>query len=154
MYLDKLVLLILLMMTFYYIYNKNNLRIFILCTFLIIYSIINHNRLFMETAQMAIGDSLPKLNKDARATIMLAFEDLGGLPRLVAWANDSSSPQNLSTFYTQIWAKIIPKEIAAKIDTNQKLNITWDCESETIADYTIEDGISVNDLIESAEDDD
>lgn len=102
---------------------------------------------------MAIGDSLPKLNKDARATILLAFEDLGGLPRLVQWANDANSPQNLSTFYTQIWAKIIPKEIAAKIDTNQKLNITWDCDTEAITDYTTEDGISVNDLIEASEDD-
>ncbi|MBV5327091.1 MAG: hypothetical protein JZU65_05550 [Chlorobium sp.] len=103
---------------------------------------------------MAIGDSLPKLNKDARATILLAFEDLGGLPRLVQWANDANSPQNLSTFYTQIWAKIIPKEIAAKIDTNQKLNITWDCESQSIEDYTTEDGTSIGSIIEDAIEDD
>jgi hypothetical protein len=45
--------------------------------------------------------------------IQLAFEDLGGLPRLVEWANN---PQNIGTFYTQIWGKIIPKDIKAEVD--------------------------------------
>ena len=62
---------------------------------------------------MAAGDSPGKLTKDAKAMIQLAFEDLGGLPRLVEWANN---PTNLGQFYTQIWSKIIPKDIKAEMD--------------------------------------
>jgi hypothetical protein len=51
------------------------------------------------------------LKNDAKAAIQLAFEDLGGQQRLVQWAN--SAPANLSAFYTQIWPKIIPKDIKA-----------------------------------------
>ena len=96
---------------------------------------------------MAVGDGLSKLNTDARATIMLAFEDLGGLPRLVAWANDPNNPSNLSTFYTQIWAKIIPKEVQAKIDSNQRMNIVWDDDGQVIEDYVTDDGFSVTDIV-------
>lgn len=62
---------------------------------------------------MPLGDTPAKLTKDARAIIQLAFEDIGGKERLVQWAN--ASPQNLSAFYTQIWSKIIPKEVKAKV---------------------------------------
>lgn len=62
---------------------------------------------------MPIGDTPGKLTKDAKAAIQLAFEDLGGLERLVEWANN---PANLGTFYTQIWSKIIPKDVKAEID--------------------------------------
>ena len=60
---------------------------------------------------MAVGDTPAKLTKDAKAAIQIAFENLGGLDRLVDWANQ---PQNLGTFYTQIWSRIIPKELNAK----------------------------------------
>jgi len=62
---------------------------------------------------MPPGDTPAKLTRDAKAMIQLAFEDLGGLPRLVEWAN---SPQNIGTFYTQIWSKIIPKDVKAEVD--------------------------------------
>lgn len=61
---------------------------------------------------MAMGDSPAKLTRDAKAAIQLAFEDLGGLERLVGWAN---APGNLGAFYTQIWAKIIPKDVKAEV---------------------------------------
>ena len=48
------------------------------------------------------------LTKDAKAAIQFAFEDLGGVKRLVEWANN---PANLGQFYTQIWSKIIPKDV-------------------------------------------
>lgn len=63
---------------------------------------------------MPIGDSPTKLTKDAKAMVQLAFEDLGGLPRLVEWAN--SSPVNLGDFYKTIWSKIIPKDVKADVD--------------------------------------
>ena len=69
---------------------------------------------------MPVGDTLPKLNKDAKAMIHLAFEDLGGLPRLVEWANN---PANIGTFYTQIWSKIIPKDIKAEVDQSITIEV-------------------------------
>jgi hypothetical protein len=58
------------------------------------------------------GDGVKALTRDAKAMIQLAFQDLGGLPRLVEWANQ---PQNISQFYTQLWAKIIPKDIKSEV---------------------------------------
>lgn len=69
---------------------------------------------------MATGDTPAKLTRDAKAMIHLAFEDLGGLPRLVEWANN---PQNIGTFYTQIWSKIIPKDIKAEVDTSITIEV-------------------------------
>lgn len=69
---------------------------------------------------MAVGDSPAKLTKDAKAMIQLAFEDLGGLPRLVEWANN---PANLGTFYTQIWKSIIPKDIKAEVDQSITIEV-------------------------------
>ena len=69
---------------------------------------------------MPVGDSPGKLTKDAKAMIQLAFEDLGGLPRLVEWAND---PRNLGIFYTQIWGKIIPRDIKAEVDSNITIEV-------------------------------
>lgn len=69
---------------------------------------------------MAVGDTTAKLTRDAKAMIQLAFEDLGGLPRLVEWAND---PRNLGVFYTQIWGKIIPRDIKAEVDTSITIEV-------------------------------
>ena len=61
---------------------------------------------------MPIGDTPAKLTKDSKACIQLAFEELGGVERLVEWAN---IPGNLGTFYTQIWTKIVPKAVDASL---------------------------------------
>lgn len=62
---------------------------------------------------MPVGDSPGKLCKDAKAIIQIAFENLGGLPRLIEWAN--ASPQNLTQFYTSIWPRIVPKDIKSEV---------------------------------------
>jgi len=69
---------------------------------------------------MPPGDKPAKLTQDAKAMIQLAFEDLGGLPRLVEWANN---PTNLGTFYTQLWSKIIPKDIKAEVDQSITIEV-------------------------------
>lgn len=69
---------------------------------------------------MPPGDKPSKLTQDAKAMIQLAFEDLGGLPRLVEWANN---PANLGTFYTQLWSKIIPKDIKAEVDQSITIEV-------------------------------
>lgn len=77
------------------------------------------------------GASPTQLTRDAKAMIQLAFEDLGGLPRLVEWANN---PANLSQFYTQIWSKIIPKDIKSEITGSEggpvKMAISWNTSIE------------------------
>jgi hypothetical protein len=80
---------------------------------------------------MAAGDSPKKLTQDAKAAIQLAFEDLGGLTRLVEWANN---PANLGAFYTQIWSKIIPKDIKSVVTGDEdggpvKMSISWQSDS-------------------------
>ena len=65
--------------------------------------------------------SATALTKDAKAAVQLAFEDLGGVTRLVQWAN--SSPVTLGQFYSQIWSKIIPKDVKAEIDGNITLEL-------------------------------
>ena len=69
---------------------------------------------------MPPGDTPAKLTRDAKAMIQLAFEDLGGLPRLVEWANN---PANIGTFYTQIWSKVIPKDIKAEVDQSITIEV-------------------------------
>ena len=103
---------------------------------------------------MSHTEKLSLSKRDVRDMIQSAFMDLGGLQRLVEWANDPSSPGNLGTFYTQIWSKIIPKEVQAKIDTNQRMNIVWDNDSQLIEDYEPEDSMSVTDMVMSEAEDD
>jgi len=72
------------------------------------------------------GASATALTKDAKAMIQMAFEDLGGLQRLVEWANN---PANISQFYTQLWSKIIPKDIKSEVTGAEggpvKMSISW-----------------------------
>lgn len=48
-----------------------------------------------------------------RTAIELAFEGIGGVPALTAWAE-----QNRDLFYTRIWTRILPREITASIHTD------------------------------------
>jgi len=87
------------------------------------------------------GATTSQLTKDAKAMIQLAFEDLGGLPRLVEWANN---PINTTAFYTQIWAKIIPKDIKSEITGAEggpvKMAISWNtCIEDAIISAESED---------------
>jgi hypothetical protein len=58
--------------------------------------------------------TLPAINKDIKFIIHSAFQDLGGIQRLVSWANDEDHPENLGDFYTKFWTKIIPREVKAE----------------------------------------
>lgn len=86
------------------------------------------------------------LTKDAKAMIQLAFQDLGGLPRLVEWANN---PVNLSQFYTQIWAKIIPKDIKSEVSGSGggpvKMSISWMSDQNDIEEISFTEAHDVQD---------
>lgn len=75
-----------------------------------------------------------KLTSDAKHIIQMAFQDLGGLPRLIEWANN---PANTGTFYTQIWSKIIPKDIKSTVTGEDggpvKMVIAWDDEAKKVS---------------------
>ena len=78
---------------------------------------------------------------DMIGTIHSAFDDLGGLCRLVEWAN--ASPQNLTSFYTQLLPKIIPKAIDATLSDPDGKALTIvvkrfsECEDAIIPDQIV-----------------
>lgn len=69
--------------------------------------------------KIAAGPGRPKglpnkITAEAKTMIGLAFEGLGGLEKLIETANTSDSMR--MTFYTQLYAKLIPVQIQGKID--------------------------------------
>jgi hypothetical protein len=46
-----------------------------------------------------------------REALQLAFEGIGGLPALIAWAKE-----NRTEFYTKVWIRLLP--LAVKADQN------------------------------------
>jgi hypothetical protein len=75
----------------------------------------------------------PKVIKaDMIAFVQDAFEGIGeesGLTGLQAFTKWASNPVNQSQFYTQIWAKLIPKDIKQEISGEGggpvKMSISW-----------------------------
>ncbi len=51
-----------------------------------------------------------KTSAAAKEGTIHAFEQLGGVPALVAWARE-----NPTQFYTSIWGKLIPRESAVDV---------------------------------------
>lgn len=72
------------------------------------------------------GDPVKAFTGDAKVAVQMAFEGIGGVPELIRWA---SNPANQSQFYTQIWSKIIPKDIKQELGGEGggpvKLSISW-----------------------------
>ena len=63
-------------------------------------------RVLGEKQQVLAGRASPKRITEARENLSIAFDQLGGIPMLVAWGQ-----KNLTEFY-RIWARLIPKEEA------------------------------------------
>lgn len=57
-----------------------------------------------------------KVTREAKEMIALAFEGLGGLERLIETADKSDSMR--MTFYTQLYAKLIPVSVQGQVDVN------------------------------------
>lgn len=55
-----------------------------------------------------------KLTAAAKDAIAQAFEQLGGVDALVAWAEEDDDYRKV--FYSQIWTKIIPLQLAGDKD--------------------------------------
>ena len=51
-----------------------------------------------------------KAGSTAKDAILAVFEQLGGIPAMTQWA--LSNPEQ---FYTKLWAKIVPTEVAGKM---------------------------------------
>jgi hypothetical protein len=72
------------------------------------------------------------IKADMVAFIHDAFEGIGeqrGLTGIQAFTEWASNPANQSQFYTQIWAKLIPKDIKSEISGANggpvKMSISW-----------------------------
>lgn len=61
-----------------------------------------------------------KTTKLAKQAIAEAFDNLGGTDALVEWA--SKNDENRKVFYSQIWTKIIPLQVAGDPDNPLELN--------------------------------
>lgn len=57
--------------------------------------------------------ALGKTTRAAKENFALAFDALGGMERMVQWAQ--SDPDNLKTFYT-LYARLIPTELAGSVE--------------------------------------
>jgi hypothetical protein len=57
-----------------------------------------------------------KLTMDVKEAINHAADRLGGPERLASWAKES--PENERAFWTQVWVKIVPKDINASVTVN------------------------------------
>lgn len=55
-----------------------------------------------------------KTSQAAKDAIALAFTNLGGVDALVTWAQESET--NKRAFYTQVWPKIVPLQLAGDND--------------------------------------
>lgn len=58
--------------------------------------------------------SLNKTTKAAKEAIAQAFEDMGGIAALVAWADQNDDHRKV--FYSQIWPKIVPLQVGGDAD--------------------------------------
>ena len=48
---------------------------------------------------------------EVKAAIESAFKGIGGVPALIAWAE-----QNRDLFYVKVWTRIVPRELAADLN--------------------------------------
>lgn len=85
------------------------------------------------------GKSPKVIKADVMAFVHDAFEGIGanqGITGLEAFTNWASNPANQSQFYTQIWSKLIPKDIKSSVTGENggpvKLIMSWD--TSTIED--------------------
>jgi hypothetical protein len=63
--------------------------------------------------------SLNKTTRAAKEAIAQAFEDMGGIAALVAWADQNDDHRKV--FYSQIWPKIVPLQVGG--DADNPLNV-------------------------------
>lgn len=72
----------------------------------------NKPKLGVNTGNAGKGRPKGSENKTTAATkeaLSLAFEGIGGVPRLTAWAEDNT------TEFFKLWSKLLPMEVAGKI---------------------------------------
>ena len=67
--------------------------------------------------------ALTKTTRTAKEAIALAAEGLGGAERLIAWAQ--SDPLNERAFWSTIYPKLLPLQVANADDEAFKLDNTW-----------------------------
>ena len=67
-----------------------------------------------------------KMTASAREAIEMAFDGLGGVPALTAWAKCHKTE-----YYTRIWPKLLPLQIGADAQSAPAITIQWRGEIES-----------------------
>ena len=62
-----------------------------------------------------------KITQDVRMCILMAADKLGGCDRLVEWAK--SSPEAERAFWTQVYTRVLPKDINVGGQEGNPLNL-------------------------------
>jgi len=95
---------------------------------------------------MNIGKKPSVIKADMVAFIHDAFESIGeqeGLTGLQAFTQWAANPANKSQFYTQIWAKLIPKDIKQEVSGKDggpvRMSISWMTDTSTVEDADLVD---------------
>lgn len=94
----------------------------------------------------ADGAVIVHAGRYARECVLVAFEMIGGVERMAAWASE-----NPGEFYTKLFPKVITREVEvsttegvedllAKLDRAERRAMTAEGHPTIDADYTIEDG--------------
>lgn len=65
--------------------------------------------------------TLNKSTHDVRNAILMVAEGLGGAPRMIEWAKED--PQNERLFWTQVYPKVLPREVKAEIAGGMTLTL-------------------------------
>lgn len=60
--------------------------------------------------------SVNKVTASAKEMIQRAAEELGGLERLVSWAQEA--PENEKAFWSQMYPKLLPLQVNADVTAN------------------------------------
>lgn len=67
--------------------------------------------------------SINKTTKTAKEAIALAAERLGGVDRLVEWAQED--PQNEKAFWATVYPKLLPLQLSGDSESPLRIIATW-----------------------------
>jgi hypothetical protein len=94
-------------------------------------------RKYMQPSRDHSKGGQNKIALEAKRAIALAFECLGGVDAMVAWAGKNST--NMSAFYKQMFVKLIPFQIADPPDAVRE---------EDVAQVLLKLERAINDIVE------
>ncbi len=92
-------------------------------------------------------EKVPKLTPEARDAIALAFEGMGGLKKLIAWAKSHQA-----VFYTQLYSKLIPMQLQGQVSVEVDISAAAAIEHtlNALIEQRKEDASSITNMMRDA----